>query len=147
MKIDKELQQHILEQFKKREDRDIVVLAQMLGFKVCELKHNESGFCPIRSYRDGNVINVIQPNYGYSRFLVAYHLAEYLLGNEEFSAIYMDDLYDKEIYEYAADLLLSDEIEYNLNDLKTECDKYHVSARMLIAKMERKNAKTNTKKK
>lgn len=128
----------IVDQHKKNDCPDIVLLARSLGFSVKLVNSNKS----FRSIMKNKEIFIRQDMIVSGRkFLVAYHLAEFILRGKKTSIIYMDELYDKQLYEYAVDLIIpSNKINKktkNIN-IKTESRKYDVSPSIVLYKIERR---------
>lgn len=124
----------ILEKHRKSECPDIVLLAKSLGFTVRLVDLNHSLFRSIMNNKE--ILINLDVAVSSRKFLVAYHLSEFILKGEEISIIYMDALYDKEIYEYAVDLLIPNK---KLKCIDIESEKYNVSPSIILNKINRKN--------
>ncbi len=126
---------------------DIVTEAKKRGFEICTAhvieienkKINQNAFTSsLLSMRDGYTIKIIieNTNSRTARFLMAYHIVEKEVNNTENCIIFRDQLFDKDLYEMAVDLLLPKK----LNDRKSVielADEYSVNCPLIENKLSR----------
>lgn len=131
-----------VEKFKEMQSWNIEKLAKMLGIDLYLSDMSTEEELKMKSmmtnlhFHQTNAREIILNNcYDMvsKKFSIAYHLAEYILFEREYTTLMVDEKYDSEVYDYAVDLLVPDNYDFQGNIEETTA-KYYVAPDVILRK-------------